>query len=343
MSIDGSTTCGALLRRALSHRSQALWATCLRSPGTSSATVRSHRTETWRNMEKHGHDEHLCYLERVTKRGALKDDSVRLARRLADALSSGDQAEALRLTRLIEGRITNEDSSTDAGSPPEQVRRLEFTAPPSVVAVRKKPQPRGSARQATVASLSEIGVPCRARLIADYAAARFGDRIEPRAFAAMRRDERRSWTRSSARPTFVVPALEGRFYQPIRGLLTLSDWPLERRLVGPWSERADHLLATAQLARQLAWLNERDPEVAERLAPLVAGMARSIPGAMEGSEVDTARVASAAEAEHGPLAERDEAWRHDAAARGRERLTEDEQLWGVRVGVVDQEERWREV
>jgi len=73
------------------------------------------------------------------------------------------------------------------------------------------------------------------------------------------------------RPVYIVPALEGRFFQPVRGLLTLSDWPLERLLVGPSSERADHLAATAQLARQLAWLSGRDSAVAQRLAPVVAG------------------------------------------------------------------------
>src|SRR5262249_4309795 len=154
----------------------------------------------------------------------------------------------------------------------------------------------------------------------------------PRAFAGLRRDEHRAWSKNAPRPTYVVPALEGRFYQPIRGLLALSDWPLERRLIGPWSERADHLAATAQLARQLAWLSERDPEVAQRLAPVVAGMARSIPGAVEGREVDTARVDAAAEAEREALAARDEPWRREAASRAREQLSDEQQLWGAKVG-----------
>src|ERR1700741_2854635 len=113
------------------------------------------------------------------------------------------------------------------------------------------------------------------------------------------------------------PPRRGRFCQPIRGLLTLSDWPLERRLIGPWSERADHLAATAQLARQLAWLSERDAAVAGRLAPVVAGLGAAIPGALGGPGLDAARVEGAAQAELVPLAERDEPWRQDAAARAR--------------------------
>lgn len=175
---------------------------------------------------------------------------------------------------------------------------------------------------------------CRTRVVAEYAEARFGQRVEPRTLAALRRDERRAWQKSSARPTYIAPALEGRYFQPVRGLLTLSDWPLERRLLGPWSERADHLAATAQLARQLAWLSERDTAVAERLAPVVAEMAASIPGALEGPGLDTARVESAALAELGPLGERDEPWRRDAATRARNQLPREQQLWGSTIGLV---------
>jgi hypothetical protein len=203
-----------------------------------------------------------------------------------------------------------------------------------VVPMAHTPTPAHSARQVITGALAEIGVTCRARVVADYAEARFGQRVEPRTIAALRRDERRAWDKSTARPTYVVPALEGRFFQPVRGLLTLSDWPLERRLLGPWSERADHLAATAQLARQLAWLSERDATVADRLTPVVAEMAASIPGALDGPGLDTARVAEAAEAELAPLAARDEPWRREAAGRARGQLPLDQQLWGTSIGIV---------
>ena len=262
------------------------------------------------------------------------EESLDLARRVADAVAAGDRAGAIHLTRELERRLA--DTSTG--------KSLEdhvpaFKAPPTVVPVKKRPSSSRSGRQVVTSALAEIGVPCRVKVVADYAEARFGERVEPRALAALRRDERRAWGKSSARPVYIVPALEGRYYQPVRGLLTLSDWPLERRVVGPWSERADHLAATAQLARQLAWLSERDSAVAERLAPVVAGMAQSIPGALEGREVDTARVESAAEAERSALAERDEPWRREAAARARAQLTEEQQLWGTSIGVVAQDDR----
>ncbi len=255
-----------------------------------------------------------------------------LTAELAAAIASKDTSRAIALARRIEAQLA---STAAPGSEPTDASQ-GFSAAPSKVQVRKDGRGGGSARQTVIAALAEIGVPVKARLAADYSQARFGESVDPRAFSALRRDERRAWASRSPRPTYVIPALEGRYFQPIRGLLALSDWPLDRRLIGPWSERADHLAATAQLARQLAWLNERDPQVAERLAAVVAGMARSIPGAIDGRVVDTARVVAAAEAERVELAVRDDPWRTEAAERARHVLGSDEQLWGSQVRVVSE-------
>ncbi len=250
-----------------------------------------------------------------------------------------DTARAIELTRQLEEQLKADLKEAPRAGRQAATRsgnaRRSFFAAPAVVPVEKTTRPVGTARQTITAALSEIGVPVKARLVADYADARFGERIDPRGFSALRRDERRAWASSSSRPTYVVPALEGRFFQPIRGLLALSDWPIDRRLMGPWSERTDHLAATAQMARQLAWLSERDADVAARLAVVVASLARSIPGAIEGSEVDTARIEAAAEAELAELDELDKPWRSDAAARARKQLTAEEQLWGSQIKVLD--------
>ena len=277
-------------------------------------------------MRKHGHA--WNELATVSFMSFSQDDAcMSLARRVVDALAAGDREEALRLVRELERALASAPGPAADAAP-------SFPAQPAVVPMTRTPAPGRSARQVVAGALAEIGVACRARVVTDYAGARFGQRVEPRTLAALRRDERRAWDKSSARPTYIVPALEGRYFQPVRGLLTLSDWPLERRLIGPWSERADHLAATAQLARQLAWLSERDAAVAERLAPVVAGMAASIPGALDGPGLDTARVEGAAQAELVPLAERDEPWRKDAAARARGQLPREQQLWGTTIGVV---------
>jgi hypothetical protein len=88
------------------------------------------------------------------------------------------------------------------------------------------------------------------------------------------------------------------------------------------------------MARQLAWLSERDRAVAVGLASVVAGMARSVPGALDGPHVDTARVEAAVEAELAEFEELDKPWRSESAARARKQLSPEEQLWGRQVKVV---------
>lgn len=296
-----------------------------RAEGTLTASAPPHHEKAWTNMEP------LLSLNFMAR--DRDEVSLRLARQVADALAAGDHGAALRLTRALEERLAR---GTGNGVPGPNLPA--FAAQPAIVNVAGQPSSARSGRQAVAGALAEIGVPCRARVVADYAEARFGQSVETRALSALRRDEKRAWAKSSPRPTYIVPALEGRYFQPVRGLLSLSDWPLERRLLGPWSERADHLAATAQLARQLAWLSERDPAVARRLAPVVAGMGASIPGALDSSDVDTARVESAAEAELAPLAARDEPWRREAAARARRQLDAEQQLWGTSIGAVGDSE-----
>jgi hypothetical protein len=63
-------------------------------------------------------------------------------------------------------------------------------------------------------------------------------------------------------------------------------------------------------------------------------MARSIPGALDGSQVDTARVEASAEAEFAELDELDKPWRSEAAARARKQLSPEEQLWGNQIKVM---------
>lgn len=267
-----------------------------------------------------------------------------LARELADAVAGNDTRRAIRLARQIEAQLSAPMASPRAERPIRSRKRSTQTAggaprAPRVVPLREAKRSSSSVRQTVTAALSEIGVPSRVRLVADYCDARFDEQIDTRSFSALRRDEHRAWGSSSPRPTYVVPALEGRFFQPIRGLLALSDWPIERRLIGPWSERADHLAATVQLARQLSWLSDRDATVAERLASIVASMARSIPGALDGTSVDPTRITDAAQSELGEVARHDGSWRQEAAARARQQLRQEEQLWGTTVMVLGAEEQ----
>jgi len=186
-------------------------------------------------------------------------------------------------------------------------------------------------RSATIAALGELGVPSSPRIIGEYVSARYGTQIDHRALPSLRRDEARSWSSTkSIRPVYVVPALEGNRFLPVRAKLALSDWPLERRLLGPWSERTDHLRATVQVAKQLVWLKKADPRAGERMQTLLAMYAASSFGiAPNDKSPDPAKIERAATAELDTLGESDRMWRSEAAERARGFLTDEQLLWGA--------------
>jgi hypothetical protein len=116
----------------------------------------------------------------------------------------------------------------------------------------------------------------------------------------------------------------------MRGKLVLSDWPLDRRVIGPWSERTDHLVATLQLAKQLEWLSRVDTAGAERLKSLVKLCAATVPGMQKQLDsLDTQQLEDAVRAELAVIGDRDAQWRAEAAERAGGFLTEEQQLWGA--------------
>jgi hypothetical protein len=105
---------------------------------------------------------------------------------------------------------------------------------------------------------------------------------------------------------------------------------LERRLLGPWSERTDHLRATVHVAKQLVWLKKADPIAAERLQNLLAIYAANSFGAAEHERpADPEKIERAATAELDMIGESDRQWRAETADRARRFLGEEQLLWGA--------------
>jgi hypothetical protein len=254
-----------------------------------------------------------------------------IAELLRHAAELSSRAATLADQGDVEGALALE---AEADTLRIQARAQQVTppanAPRAVPPRRERPD---SVRGITIASLAEIGVPASPRDVAEYAGARFATGLDHRALASLRRDEQRAWSSPrTARAVYVVPALEGRRFLSCRGKIALSDWPLGRRLIGPWSERADHLAATRNLVRQLAWLRDADPEAGARLASLVKAYAVTVPGALaaSGGAIDPVHVEAAVAAELAFLSPKDEAWRAEAAQRAEESLSEAEKLWGAK-------------
>jgi hypothetical protein len=261
------------------------------------------------------------------------DDATDIAQLLSQAAGLSRQA-----AELAERGQVNEALQLEQEADQIRKRARKVAADAQKKATESAPQaPQASAdkglglRAATIAALGELSVPSSPRAIGEYVSARYGMQIDHRALPSLRRDEARSWSSTkSIRPVYVVPALEGNRFLPVRAKIALSDWPLERRLLGPWSERTDHLRATVQVAKQLMWLKKADPQAGERLQPLLATYAASSFGiAPNDQSPDPAKIERAATAELDTLGESDRKWRSEAAERARNFLTDEQLLWGA--------------
>ncbi|PWU52374.1 hypothetical protein DLJ47_19090 [Micromonospora sp. S4605] len=183
-------------------------------------------------------------------------------------------------------------------------------------------------------ALTLLSAPAAPKLIAEVHNAFFGAAgpgLVAGKLTHLRRDEERSFrTAPHSRPYYLCSALTAEHLAPARGLLAVSTWPLEHRIIGPLSPRVDFLTATIKVAEQAA----RMPEQTLTVARLLRRFATSIPGAVDGYEaVDPAIVIKAAQAELAVHADADRADRAAAADRAR-RLDEAEQLYGSRLRVI---------
>jgi hypothetical protein len=188
-------------------------------------------------------------------------------------------------------------------------------------------------REIAVSALAELGVPANPRLVTTYASARFGATLRPTTFSSLRRDELRTWrSPHSDRVVYIAPALDLRRFTPLRGVVTLSDWDLWRRLVGPRSMRVDHLRATIAVARHLSWMKASfaDEQAVAHMRFLLDDLARTLPGVPAGDRgVEADAVVELAQAELTHLEDDDRAVREVAARRAVEQLGERTVLWGI--------------
>lgn len=282
------------------------------------ALSRAGDTEAWKILVDSGTPR--SSMVGVPEASQMLHQAADLARRAAELLDEGRVDEATLLQRdadLAMKRARRALSSTSAGRGARMAPRTQ--APPD--------------REVVVASLAELEVPASPKLVTAYAAARFGSELRPSAFASIRRDEQRAWrSPRAARAVYIVPALDAGRLTPLRGLVTLSDWDLPRRIVGPRSARVDHLRATRAVARHYLWIRDTAAESrsAEGLGQLLADMARTLPGGGDRWETpDPERVIQASDSELALLEEDDSNVRSAAGDRARGQLADDQILWGA--------------
>jgi hypothetical protein len=177
-------------------------------------------------------------------------------------------------------------------------------------------------------ALSMLQVPAAPRLIATVHEAFFATTFPATRVTSLRRDEERSFrTAPFARPYYICAALAADFLSPSRGLLAVSTWPMDKRVIGSLSPRVDFLEAAIRVAEAI----ERIPAPVPAARRLLWRFAASIPGAAgSANAVDPGMVKEAAVAELAVHKEADTKTRRAAAKRAREDLNDVEQLFGTR-------------
>jgi hypothetical protein len=224
-----------------------------------------------------------------------------------------------------------------------QLRAAESDWDDAVVELERQSDAAGGQRVPTAASagpllpireqvhqaLTLLGVAAAPRLIVAVHDAFFSGSLVPARLTSLRRDEERSFRSAPyARAYYLCAALTADLLAPARGLLAVSTWPLERRVIGPLSPRVDYLTAAIAVADSV----RRLPGPSADADRLLWRFAVNIPGAQAGSRrADPETVARAAQAELGVHAGQDETHRRAAALRARSQLDDAGQLFGSRL------------
>lgn len=307
-------------------------------PGTASVTG-----EAWKNVQSAARACSICAMAipgllELTQR--IDGLTERVAQVVGDPTADPAAAEALleelqrtererrrllkrsveRASREVPRDAAREDGDGAAQSAPRAARSLGMPV-----------------RERVLAGLELLGVPSRGGLIAVAAAARTGEPVEPRQLASLRRSELASWRSGpDRRPSYVVPALHVRRFEPLRGTLASSAWEPWRRIVGPLSPRADHLRATIRVAEHVVWARERSEEVADRFERMLWRLARSVAGVLEAPEFDVDRALEAAHAELAMVDEEDRGEREESARR-LDALSSEQRLFGAGMKVISGE------
>ena len=183
-------------------------------------------------------------------------------------------------------------------------------------------------------ALSLLTVPAAPRLIAAVHEAFVAGAFPTARLTSLKRDEERSFrTAPFARPYYVCAALAADLLAPARGLLAISTWPMERRVIGSLSPRVDFLTGAIRVAEAI----ERLPAPAPAARRLLWRFAASIPGAAESTgSMHPHEVTQAALAELAVHQAADRAIRQAAARRAREQLDDAQQLFGTRIQLMRQ-------
>jgi hypothetical protein len=262
-------------------------------------------------------------------------ERLRVAVREAVVAGSREDARILRADLRRAEHAWEEALSQLEGNPPGESTRAEAGASGEPTAVTadagRSAGPLLPLREQVHEALSLLTVPAAPKLIATVHEAFFASTFPTARVTSLRRDEERSFRSAPfARPYYICAALTADLLAPARGLLVISTWPMERRVIGPLSPRVDFLTAAAQVAEAI----DRLPSPAPAARRLLWRFAASIPGAAQSAPaIEPRQVTQAAQAELEVHMTADLDVRRPAAQRACDQLDDAAQLFGSRLRV----------
>jgi hypothetical protein len=251
-------------------------------------------------------------------------DELRAQVRRAVATGDRDRGRALRAElREAERMWAEAVEELDAQA---QVRE------PAEPAARPRPGMLLPIREQVHQALTLLGVPAAPRLILAVHDAFFSGPLVAARLTSIRRDEERSFRAAPhSRAYYLCAALTADLLAPARGLLAVSTWKLDRRVIGPLSPRVDYLTAAVHVAESI----QRLPDAGPGALRLLWKLAANIPGAHAGAQpVSPDQVVQAARVELAVHQDEDGARRTEAAARARAQLSDTDQLFGTRLRIA---------
>jgi hypothetical protein len=252
-----------------------------------------------------------------------------------EAVLAGDKERASALRReLRQAEQRWEDALVQLHDASGEDHEPAVRAAPGNAAPGNARVPLLPLREQVHEALSLLTVPAAPRLIATVHEAFFAGTFPTIRLTSLKRDEERSFrTAPFARPYYICAALAADLLAPARGLLAVSTWPMERRVIGSLSPRVDFLTGAIRVAEAI----ERLPAPVPAARRLLWRFAASIPGAAGGAgSAHPDEVTQAALAELAVHRAADQATRQAAGRRAREQLDEAQQLFGTRIQLAGQ-------
>ncbi|WP_425827536.1 hypothetical protein [Streptomyces fractus] len=256
----------------------------------------------------------------------LEERLTDLRAQLRDAARARDKTRTKQIRTELRACEVAWERALDAEVAPE-----EAAAPlPTPAAPRPA---RGAAvpvREQVHQSLTVLGAPASPKLIASVHEAFFAEPLVATKLASLRRDEERSFaSQGHSRAYYICAALTHDRLAAARGLLAVSVWPLERRIIAPLSPRCDFLTHAVGIAEQMQRLLAADHSPPDAAWRLLRRFAVNIPGVYDDGDPDPARVIAAAHSEATVHRETDDLQRQESADRARARLADAQQLFGA--------------